>query len=97
MFLAFNLTLTIASVVVVSLLIHVPSTTQAFVIPVLAQIICCGGLYDSDLIRREFPQPWYYRPRNLLHVSHDSVDSLAGLIMWGMVAISWIALPHFRG
>jgi hypothetical protein len=97
MFLGFNLTLTIASVVVVLLLIHVPITGQAFVVPVLAQIICLTVVFTIlNLIRRKFPQPWYYPPAELAPMLPISRwYSLAGLIMWGMVAIWWIALPHF--
>jgi hypothetical protein len=97
MFLAFNLTLTIVSVVVVSLLIHVPITAQAFVVPVLAQIICLTVVFTIlNLIRRKFPQPWYYPPAELAPMIPISKwYSLAGLIMWSAVAIWWIALPHF--
>lgn len=97
MFLAFNLTLTIVSVVVVSLLIHVPITAQAFVVPVLAQIICLTVVFTIlNLIRRKFPQPWYYPPAELAPMIPISKwYSLAGLIMWSTVAIWWIALPHF--
>jgi hypothetical protein len=97
MFLAFNLTLTIVSVVVVSLLIHVPITAEAFVVPVLAQIICLTVVFTIlNLIRRKFPQPWYYPPAELAPMIPISKwYSLAGLIMWSAVAIWWIALPHF--
>ena len=97
MFLAFNLTLTVASVVVVSLLIHVPITAQAFLVPVLAQIICLTVVFTIlNLIRRKYPQPWYYPPAELAPMLPVSRwYSLVGLIMWGTVAIWWIAVPHF--
>jgi hypothetical protein len=97
MFLGFNLTLTVASVVVVSLLIHVPITAQAFVVPVLAQIICLTVVFTIlNLIRRKHPQPWYYPPAELAPMIPISRwYSIGGLIMWATVAVWWLALPHF--
>jgi hypothetical protein len=97
MFLGFNLTLTVASVVVVSLLIHVSITAQAFVVPVLAQIICLTVVFTIlNLIRRKHPQPWYYPPAELAPMIPISRwYSIGGLIMWAAVAVWWLALPHF--
>ncbi len=97
MFLSFNLTLTIASVVVVSLFMHVAITLQAFIIPVLAQIICLTAVFTIlNLIRRKFPQPWYYPPAELAPMLPISRwYSLVGLIMWATVAAWWLAVPHF--
>jgi len=97
MFLSFNLTLTIASVVVVSLIIHVPITLQAFIIPVLAQIVCLTLVFTAlNVIRRKFPQPWYYPPAELAPMLPISRwYSLVGLIMWATVAVWWLAVPHF--
>jgi hypothetical protein len=97
MFLSFNLTLTIAAVVVVSLIIHVPITLQAFIVPVLAQIICLTVVFTIlNLIRRKFPQPWYYPPAELAPMLPISRwYSLVGLIMWATVAVWWLAVPQF--
>jgi hypothetical protein len=97
MFLSFNLTLTIAAVVVVSLIIHVPITLQAFIVPVLAQIVCLTLVFTGlNLIRRKFPQPWYYPPAELAPMLPISRwYSLVGLIMWATVAVWWLAVPHF--
>src|SRR5580692_2809118 len=96
-FLSFNLTLTIAAVVVVSLIIHVPITFNAFLVPVLAQIICLTVVFTIlNLIRRKYPQPWYYPPAELAPMIPVSRwYSLVGLIMWATVAFWWIAVPHF--
>jgi hypothetical protein len=95
--LSFNLTLTIAAVVVVSLVIHTPITLAAFIVPVLAQIICLTVVFTVlNLIRRKFPQPWYYPPAELAPLLPISRwYSLVGLIMWATVAIWWLAVPHF--
>ena len=97
MFLAFNLTLTVASVVVVSLLIRVPITAQAFVVPVLAQMICLTVVFTIlNLIRRKHPQPWYYPPAELAPMIPISRGySIVGLILWATVAVWWLAVPHF--
>jgi hypothetical protein len=95
--LSFNLTLTIGAVIVVSLLIHVPITVDAFIVPVLAQIICLTVVFTIlNLIRRKFPQPWYYPPAELAPMLPVSRwYSLVGLIMWATVAVWWLAVPHF--
>ena len=53
-FLSTNLTLTIAAVIIISLVIPVPITAQSFVIPVLAQILCLTLVFTGmNLIRRK--------------------------------------------
>ncbi len=95
--LSFNLTLTIAAVAIVSRIMHVRMTLDAFIVPVLAQIICLTVVFTVlNLIRRKFPQPWYYPPAELAPMLPISRwYSLVGLIMWATVAVWWIALPHF--
>jgi hypothetical protein len=95
--LSFNLTLTIVAVAVVSLMMHIPITVNAFIVPVLAQIICLTAVFTIlNLIRRKFPQPWYYPPAELAPMLPVSRwYSLVGLVMWAAVAIWWLALPHF--
>ncbi len=97
MFLSFNLALTVASVLVISLIIHMPITLQAFIIPVLAQIICLTVVFTVlNLIRSKFPQPWYYPPAELAPMLPISRwYSLVGLIMWATVAVWWLTVPHF--
>jgi hypothetical protein len=97
MLLSFNLALTIAAVVVVSLILHAPISVNAFVVPVLAQIICLTVVFTIlNLIRRKFPQPWYYPPAELAPMLPVSRwYSLVGLIMWATVAVWWLAVPHF--
>jgi hypothetical protein len=95
--LSFNLVLTIAAVVVVSLMLHLPIRMNAFFVPVLAQIICLTVVFTIlNLIRRKYPQPWYYPPAELAPMLPISRwYSLVGLIMWSTVAIWWLAVPHF--
>jgi hypothetical protein len=96
-FLAFNLAITIVSVIVICLLVHAPISAQTFVVPVLSQIVCLTFVFTMlNMIRRKFPQPWYYPPAELAPMIPVSRwYSLAGLIMWVAVAAWWLALPHF--
>jgi hypothetical protein len=75
----------------------VPITAQAFVVPVLAQIICLTVVFTIlNLIRRKHPQPWYYPPAELAPmIPINRGYSIAGLIMWATVAVWWLAVPHF--
>lgn len=95
--LSFNLALTVTAVVVVSLILHAPINLNAFIVPVLAQITCLTVVFTIlNLIRRKYPQPWYYPPAELAPMLPVSRwYSLVGLIMWAAVAIWWLALPHF--
>ena len=95
--LSFNLTLTIAAVIVASLLLHTPIHVDVFIVPVLAQIVCLTVVFSIlNLIRRKFPQPWYYPPAELAPMLPVSRwYSLAGLILWATVAVWWLAVPHF--
>jgi hypothetical protein len=98
-FLSCNLAITIASVVVVSLILHTPILVDTFIVPVLAQIICLTLVFTIlNLIRRKCPQPWYYPPAELAPMLPVSRwYSLAGLVMWASVTAWWLALPHFPG
>lgn len=96
-FLSTNLTLTLASVVVVALIIHVPITADIFVVPVLAQILCLTLVFTGlNVIRRKFPQPWYYPPAALAPmIPIPRGYCIAGLILWVPVLLWWLAIPHF--
>jgi hypothetical protein len=95
--LSFNLTITIAAVIVVSLIMHTPIHVGVFIVPVLAQIICLTVVFSIlNLVRRKFPQPWYYPPAELAPMLPVSRwYSLAGLILWATVTVWWLAVPHF--
>jgi hypothetical protein len=95
--LSFNLTITVAAVVVVSLIMHTPIHAGVFIVPVSAQIICLTVVFSIlNLVRRKFPQPWYYPPAELAPMLPVSRwYSLAGLILWATVTVWWLAVPHF--
>jgi hypothetical protein len=92
-----NLTITIAAVTIISLIMHAPLNVDAFIVPVLAQIICLTVVFTLlNLVRRKYPQPWYYPPAELAPMLPVSRwYSIAGLVMWTPVIAWWLALPHF--
>lgn len=96
-FLSTNLVITFAAVVIVSLVIHAPITVEAFIVPVLAQVLCLTVVFTLlNLVRRKCPQPWYYPPAELAPMIPISRwYSVAGLILWSPVAIWWLAAPAF--
>src|SRR5271163_4291012 len=64
--LSVNLVITVACLVIALLSLHVPITLGAFVFPVLTQIIVLTlAFIGLNLVRRKFPQPWYYPPAEL--------------------------------
>jgi hypothetical protein len=95
--LSVNLVITVASVVIVFLIIHAPIKLDVFVFPVLVQIIVLTLVFIGlNLVRRKYPQPWYYPPAELTPmIPIPRGYSVAGLILWGPVLLWWLALPHF--
>jgi hypothetical protein len=92
-----NLVITVACVAIVFLVIHAPITLNAFVFPVLVQITVLTLVFIGlNLVRRKYPQPWYYPPAELSPmIPIPRPYSIAGLILWGPVLVWWLALPHF--
>jgi hypothetical protein len=68
-----------------------------FVFPVLVQIFFLTLVFIGlNLVRRIYPQPWYYPPAELTPmIPIPRGYSVAGLILWGPVLLWWLALPHF--
>jgi len=95
--LSVNLVITVACIVIVLLLVHVPITLQAFVFPAVLQIVVLTLVFIGlNLVRRKYPQPWYYPPAELSPmIPIPRGYSVAGLILWGPVLLWWLALPHF--
>jgi hypothetical protein len=92
-----NLVITVASVAIILLTMHAPITLNVFVFPVLVQIIVLTLVFIGlNLVRRKYPQPWYYPPAEISPmIPIPRGYSIAGLILWGPVLLWWLALPHF--
>jgi hypothetical protein len=95
--LSVNLVITVAGVIIVLLTMHAPITLDVFVFPVVVQIIVLTLVFIGlNLVRRKYPQPWYYPPAELTPmIPIPRGYSIAGLILWGPVLLWWLALPHF--
>jgi hypothetical protein len=95
--LSVNLVITVAAVAIVMLAIHAPVTLESFVFAVVIQIICVTLAFMAmNIIKRKFPQPWYYPPAELAPMMPVKRGySISGLILWGPVLLWWLALPHF--
>jgi len=95
--LSVNLVITVACVAIIFLIIHAPITFGVFVFPVLVQIIVLTLVFIGlNLVRRKYPQPWYYPPAELSPmIPIPPGYSLAGLILWSPVLLWWLTLPHF--
>jgi hypothetical protein len=95
--LSVNLVVTLACVTVVLLILHAPIKLDVFVFPVLIQIIVVTLVFIGlNLVRRKYPQPWYYPPAELTPMLPIPRGySIAGLILWSPVLLWWLALPHF--
>jgi hypothetical protein len=95
--LSVNLVITVACVAIVFLIMHAPLTFNVFVFPVLLQFVVLTLVFIGlNLVRRKYPQPWYYPPAEISPmIPIPRGYSLAGLILWGPVLLWWLALPHF--
>jgi hypothetical protein len=95
--LSVNLVITLACVTVVLFILHAPIRLDVFVFPVLIQIIVVTLVFIGlNLVRRKYPQPWYYPPAELTPmIPTPRAYSVAGLILWTPVLFWWLALPHF--
>ena len=95
--LSINLVITVAGVAIFVPRTHQPISFDAFLFPVLIQIFCMTlAFIVMNVIRRKFPQPWYYPPSELAPMMPILRGyCVAGLILWGPVLLWWLALPHF--
>jgi hypothetical protein len=92
-----NSTITVVAIAAIALFTHVPITIRDFYFAVVIQILCVTLTFIIlNFIRRKFPQPWYYPPAELAPMMPISRwYSISGLILWSVVALWWLAIPHF--
>jgi hypothetical protein len=74
----------------------VPVTIRDFYFAAVVQILCVTLTFIIlNFIRRKFPQPWYYPPAKLAPLIPISRwYSISGLILWSVIALWWLAIPH---
>ena len=92
-----NLVITVAGVAIFFPRSLQPLTWNVFIFPVSAQIICTTlAFIVMNVVRRKFPQPWYYPPSELAPMMPIRRGySVSGLILWCPVLLWWLAIPHF--
>jgi hypothetical protein len=96
--LSINLTLVIGFTAAFNILLKEPAGfIQPFVFPVLLQIFCVTLIFVIlNLIRRKYPQPWYYPPAALAPmIPIARWASISGLIVWLLFTSWWAAVPYF--
>jgi hypothetical protein len=92
-----NLTITVLAITGFALFQHAPITIRDYYFAVMVQILCVTLTFIIlNFIRRKFPQPWYYPPAELAPlISISRWYSMSGLILWSVIALWWLAIPHF--
>jgi len=95
--LGLNLTLAIGIGVVIMLSIHLPLSVGALLRPALIQLVCVTLTFTIlNLVRRKFPQPWYYPPAELARMLPiPRWVSISGLLVWIAFTLWWTAVPFF--
>ncbi len=97
--LALNLTAAVGTGVGVLLYIHEPISLGAIFRIVIIQIAVVTLIFTIlNLVRRRFPQPWYYPPAALAPlIPIARWYSVSGLAVWGVFTLWWAAVPVFPG
>ena len=95
--LGLNVTLAIATGIVIMLFIHRPLSAGVLVRPALIQLACVTLTFTIlNLVRRKCPQPWYYPPAELARMLPiPSWVSISGLVVWITFTLWWTAVPFF--
>lgn len=80
----------------VLLYIHQPlKLTTLLFRPVLIQLVVVTLTFTIlNLVRRKFPQPWYYPPAELARMLPiPSWVSISGIVVWSTFTLWWTAVP----
>jgi hypothetical protein len=95
--LALNLTIALGVTVGILLYIHEPVRAGTILRPVFIQIVCVTLTFTIlNLVRRKFPQPWYYPPAELAPLMPIARwHSVSGLAVWSVFTLWWAAVPVF--
>jgi len=95
--LGLNTTLAVGIGIAIMLYIHQPLTVTTFLRPALIQLVCVTLTFTIlNLVRRKFPQPWYYPPAELARMMPiPPWVSISGLVVWSTFTLWWAAVPFF--
>jgi hypothetical protein len=97
--LACNLTAAVGLTLGILLYIHEPIRLETIRRPAYIQIVIVTLIFTIlNLIRRRFPQPWYYPPAELAPmIPVARWWSGSGLAVWSVFTLWWLLVPVFPG
>jgi hypothetical protein len=92
-----NLTIAVGLTLGILFYIHEPIRVGTILRPAVIQIACVTITFTIlNLIRRKFPQPWYYPPAELAPLIPVAPwYSGSGLAVWSVFTLWWLAVPIF--
>ena len=94
-----NLTASVGLTLGVLLYLHQPIRLETILRPAYIQIVIVTLIFTIlNLIRRKFPQPWYYPPAELAPmIPIARWWSGSGLAVWSVFTLWWLLVPVFPG
>ena len=83
--------------IAVLLYIHQPLNLTTILRPALIQVLIVTLTFTIlNLVRRKFPQPWYYPPAELARMLPiPKWVSISGIVVWSTFTLWWTAVPFF--
>jgi len=93
--LGLNTSIGVVVTIAILLYIHQPISTAALLRPAIIQLMCVTFTFTIlNLVRRKFPQPWYYPPAALAPmIPIARWISISGLVVWCTFTLWWAAIP----
>jgi len=93
--LGLNTTIGVVVTIAILLYIHQPISAAALLRPAIIQLMCVTFTFTIlNLVRRKFPQPWYYPPAALAPmIPIPRWVSVSGLVVWCGFTLWWAAIP----
>ena len=93
--LGLNTGFSVAVTVAIMLYIHQPISALALFRTAIIQVVCVTFIFTIlNLVRRKFPQPWYYPPAALAPmIPIPRWVSVSGLVVWCAFTLWWAAIP----
>ena len=93
--LGLNTGFSVAVTVAIMLYIHQTISALALFRTAIIQVVCVTFIFTIlNLVRRKFPQPWYYPPAALAPmIPIPRWVSVSGLAVWCTFTLWWAAIP----
>jgi hypothetical protein len=93
--LGLNTSFAVAVTIAILLYLHQPISAVALLRTAIMQVMCVTFIFTIlNLVRRKFPQPWYYPPAALAPmIPIPRWVSVSGLVIWCTFTLWWAAIP----